>query len=114
MTVRLSVAVRKRLGKRSAVEIEAELRRMQVARSEGKPFDSKVYGFLKRELRRIDQIAVANGGVARQSLDDHDDWLRCRRERQAAKANGRRINGTPLKDNPRTFCEVKHEVSQNA
>ena len=113
MTVRLSVAVRKRLGKRSATEIEAELRRMQQAREEGGAFDSRVYGFLKRELRRIDQIAVANGGVARQDQHDHEDWLRCRREKQAASANGRRISGTPLKENPRTFCEVKREVSQN-
>ena len=106
--MQLSVAVRKRLGKRSFAEVQAELERMQADYGKpGRPFDWKVYGFLKRELRRIDRIAVANGGVARLDEADHEDWVRRRREEEAARVNGWREMGTPFAANPRSYCEVK-------
>ena len=106
--MQLSAAVRKRLGKRSFAEVQAELERMQDAYGKpGKPFDWKVYAYLKRELRRIDRIAVEHGGVARLDPADHDDWVRRRREAEAARVNGRREVGSPFAANPRTYCQVK-------
>lgn len=110
----LPLSVRKRLGKRTAVEIEAEIRRMQVMYQEGKKFDFKVYGLLMKELRNIDRIAVKNGGMARQDIADFDDWIRRTAEKKTAAVYGSHVSGTSAESNPRTFCEVRHEERQTA
>tara|TARA_B100001540_G_C15521595_1_gene512720 strand:- start:335 stop:655 length:321 start_codon:yes stop_codon:yes gene_type:complete len=104
--MKLSCAIRRRLGKCSAQEIEAELRRMQKAYEAGKPFRRDVYGHLKRMLMDIDRIAMRNGGEARQDLHDFDDWCRRKAEREAAALNGSHVMGTSIKSNPKTFCVV--------
>ena len=103
----LPTSVRKRIGKGSAQEIEAELRRMQKAYEDPRQtFSFKVYKQLWKRLREIDAIAVRNGGEARQDLHDFDDWCRRKAERQAAALNGSRVMGTSIKSNPKTFCVV--------
>ena len=99
--------MRRRLGKRSAPEIEAELRRMQRAYEKREKFDWKVYGYLRQELRVIDRIAVANGGERRQDLADFDDWCRRKAEQRAAASGGSHVMGTAFKANPKTYCEVR-------
>ena len=104
LLMNLSTAIRKRLGKCSAQEIEAEIRRMQKLYEEGGKFDFKVYGQLRKMLRNIDRIAVQNGGVARQDLHEFDEWVRRRSEKRAAAALC--VGGVDSKLTRASYCRV--------
>ena len=106
LLMNLSTAVRKRLGKCSAVEIEAEIRRMQQAYEDGKKFNYKVYGQLRKMLRDIDRIAIRNGGEPRQDLHDFDEWIRRKGEIRAAAVSGVSMPKATSKARPANYCRV--------